>query len=274
MSSSHRSAAVSSESPAEERRKKFHHYTVCMVPPEDCWDPITRVRTQLRDPGLYRWPPHVNLLYPFLDVQTDISLVLELAAVASSMDPFPVTLDRMGTFGGAHRGVLWLHPESAGQLEELQTRLIDAFPDCDDQQEVGGGTFAPHMTLSHFESLEEAQNAQANIDWKPLTFELQCIYVLHRKGDDGQFVRVAELPLGSQSSWSQLSAPTPFDSMPETEADWIRDERRKLKQRRNKKQRRRRSNPDRVPDTPEVIAAKRAARQAKRDESMTRESSS
>jgi hypothetical protein len=34
------------------------------------WNALTNMRVELRDPGLYRWPPHVNLLYPF--VQEDI----------------------------------------------------------------------------------------------------------------------------------------------------------------------------------------------------------
>jgi 2'-5' RNA ligase superfamily len=54
------------------KRSKFHHLTVCMVPPESsdwAWEMITRCRTELRDPGLFRWPPHVNLLYPFLDIR-------------------------------------------------------------------------------------------------------------------------------------------------------------------------------------------------------------
>jgi hypothetical protein len=43
-----------------------------MVPPDDCekvWQYVTRARTELRDPGLFRWPHHANLLYSFLDVQ-------------------------------------------------------------------------------------------------------------------------------------------------------------------------------------------------------------
>ena len=31
------------------------------------WRALTQARTEMRDPGLYRWPPHANLLYPFVD---------------------------------------------------------------------------------------------------------------------------------------------------------------------------------------------------------------
>ena len=38
---------------------KLHTMTVCMVPEAkyvDVWEALTKARTELRDPGLYRWP--------------------------------------------------------------------------------------------------------------------------------------------------------------------------------------------------------------------------
>lgn len=71
--------------------------------------------------------------------------------------------------------------------------------------------------------------------------------------------------------------PRAFPGMPTTEVDWVREQRMQLKQRRRNNNRgasrhrlrlgrnsRSPSSP-RVPDSSEVIAAKRAARQAKRD---------
>jgi len=64
--------------------------------------------------------------------------------------------------------------------------------------------------------------------------------------------------------------PIPFRHMPETEAYWVLEERMKLKKRRNsgrgrRGRRRSRSRTARVPDAPEVIAAKREARRLKRE---------
>ena len=39
---------------------KLHTMTVCMVPESkyaDVWEAVTKARTELRDPGLFRWPP-------------------------------------------------------------------------------------------------------------------------------------------------------------------------------------------------------------------------
>jgi len=297
--------------------------TVCMVPPTTTndvtnnnnplhvWDTLTRMRTKLRDPGLFRWPPHANLLYPFVDIPKSsvltttttttttaaattkllnaddddddnddtnnneeecyeeqlLSFVKESFETAvEGIRPFQVHLDTFGTFGGKSRGILYLYPRSsrlqqqpqqvrdddsvqvsigaitindggarneeedenindgyindvkveevevAEPLVELQSVLQRKFPQCKDN-----GRFIPHMTLSHFESLEEAQAAQVQFEkeewWNnhdnnndessssstPLSsmcFTVNEIYVLKREGDGGQFKILMTVPLG------------------------------------------------------------------------------
>lgn len=287
---------------------KVHHVTVCMVPPpdaEDVWKSVSNMRRQLQDPGYYRWPPHANLLYPFLEIQqseantSDLSGLLDqLRSATQQVEPFPVKLQRLGTFGGKSRGVLWLSPDSSGPDEstaddesdtasppplllQLHQRLEQAFPMCRDQTK--GGSFTPHVTLSHFKTLDDALAAQQEIerdfayDLTRLQFLLDRIYLLRRQGDGGQFLRVADIGLGKDGAVEHWDAPIPFPSMPTKEDDWVHEERMKLKARRNYSSGRkrrggaskrsptsRRSEP-RVPDTPEVIAAKRAERKAKRE---------
>lgn len=283
---------------------KFHHFTICMVPPQvnkRAWQELTRARTDLRDPGLFRWPPHANLLYPFVDpkrkinkgaagndssddppaVETEILERLQMAC--QQVEPFSVRLDRLGTFGGAKRGVLWMYPSSCREempqdhnqqepLIELQACLQDAFPYCKEQQKVSGA-FNPHMTLSHYVTLDEAQQAQEQVEawWDTsIEFVVDEIYLLSRKGDAGQFQRLATLGLGARGEAKVHDPTLPFESMPREEADWVRQERMKMKQRRNRKGggrggRRRRTRSRPPPDTPEVIAQKRAERKANRE---------
>jgi len=353
--------------------RKDHAYTVCMVPPSDAieaWDAITRARTQLRDPGLYRWPPHVNLLYPFvqwkeenkkdenhhdwnhitvscnndmdrkdLDINNSISeesqnrklanqlidldTMTHLLSIASEQcEPFHVTVDNLGTFGGQHRGVLWLKPSSSchnnnntndgntvddSKLPEsnstdienepfihLQSVLEASFPMCNDVRRQTGN-FSPHMTLSHFQSIDDALEAKQRVEswWcqeddSTLSFYIQEIYVLKRSGDDGQFQIAATVLLGqdipSKDRVILHNPPRSFPAMPDVEEDWVREERMKLKKRRNGNRRkggrggrRRRSRsrstesninydrgPSRSTDTPEQIAQKRAIRAAKK----------
>lgn len=286
--------------------KKIHSVTVCMVPPpvnKIVWESVSEMRQKLRDPGLYRWPPHANLLYPFLELgdnkdsvetkrQKLQEIVQKLETATTQCQPFTVSLNKFGTFGGKKRGVLWLNPDSFHEstetlngnddnrslspLVDLQQRLESVFPSCRDQSQKGNNCFTPHMTLSHFENLDGALEAQSGLDLsdKPLAFTMDRIYLLERKGDGGQFLRVAEIGLGKNSRITQVfDPPSPFPDMPTEEEEWVYNERMKLKSRRNggrgrrggQRNRRRRSRGPRIPDTPEIIAAKRAERKAKRE---------
>jgi hypothetical protein len=294
--------------------RKYHHLTVCVVPPEASeivWDTITKCRTQLCDPGLFRWPPHANLLYPFLDIRPGTStvngddtdtqqdpptvrpeIIAGLVTACCQVEPFRVQLQNFGTFGSKKRGVLWLAPDSSccydndddeddnrvgglvdPPLMRLQSHLCEAFPTCDGQNKKSVEGFKPHMTLSHFINLDEALAAQNRVQgWWPadLSFPVHCIYLLQRFGDSGQFLRVADISLGAHAAATVHASPIPFRQMPETEADWVLEERMKLKKRRNGKGQRgdnssSRRGLSRIPDSPEVVEAKRAARKAKRE---------
>jgi len=114
---------------------KSHSLTVCLVPPPpsvllsgetnrtgaaiethdtSVWNTVTKIRVTLRDPGLFRWPPHVNLLYPFVrdeeicngdgNGDTDCggiptatpiptTILAKLRRAAKCIEPFWVSLD-------------------------------------------------------------------------------------------------------------------------------------------------------------------------------------
>ena len=45
---------------------KSVHTAACLIPSEHLWKSIQGIRSS-RDKAFERWPPHINLLYPFLD---------------------------------------------------------------------------------------------------------------------------------------------------------------------------------------------------------------
>lgn len=243
--------------------RKDYAATVCIVPHESdvlAWERVGQARRELKDPGLFRWPPHINLLYPFVSFDARSGLALRdlagnLSCAAAHHLPFNLRMSSLGCFGSRKRGVLWLKPECcqrttfAGRpdcdpLIEMQKSLQGAYPMCDDQWKHGG--FTPHMTLSHFQSKDDALAAKAAIEsWWPDDTEITIseIYLLKRDGDDGQFLRLATIceqsPL-NPNGFVLHDPPSPFLGMPTVEEDWVREERMKLKQRRNRKSRRRR----------------------------------
>ena len=44
--------------------KKTHKTAVVIIPPEDVWDPIQKIREKY-DRQFRRWMPHITLIYPF-----------------------------------------------------------------------------------------------------------------------------------------------------------------------------------------------------------------
>lgn len=119
---------------------KEHTSTVALVPPETAWSPIQATRESLQDKGIYRWPPHINLLYPFLPPPALAEAVSLLAPALEAIEEFDVTLDALGIFGGRARGVLYCHASSPVETErlcELQAALQGALPFCSEQRRQG-----------------------------------------------------------------------------------------------------------------------------------------
>lgn len=112
---------------------------------DSVWNAVTNMRFLLRDPGFFRWPPHINLLYPFVQepkiccalsddggdggdsaAPIPTSILAKLRRAAERVEPFWISLDLtnasnsssnsssngFGTFGGPSRGVLWVYPKS------------------------------------------------------------------------------------------------------------------------------------------------------------------
>lgn len=53
--------------------EKAYKCTIALVPPVQAWDSIQAIR-QVHDEQYFRWPPHVNLLYPFIKMYDEAML--------------------------------------------------------------------------------------------------------------------------------------------------------------------------------------------------------
>jgi len=245
--------------------RKSHCLTICLVPPPSAaaaWERRNDVRRELKDPGFYRWPPHANLLYPFLEPNFDKEsekskeeqvsefrkeLIVSLTSVAAQCQPFDVEIDTFGTFGDKTRGVLWARPKSKYSspaaddddcdeepLITLQTFLEKHFPTCTDQRKQG--SFTPHITLSHYANITDALEAKEQVEskWESVSFHVPEFYLLQRIGDEGQFKILAKIPLGLQEEKEVyfFDEPLAFPAMPGHEDEWVYSERIAMKNRR------------------------------------------
>ena len=180
-------AAAAADAPVS----KAYTSTVAMIPPDEAWPAIQAARYALRDRGLWRWPPHVNLLYPFAPAAASATprLIAALAAAAARVEPFDVHLEAFEHFEHKYSATLWLDPrtEPPGALDALQSALQSAAPEYHEQRSVhnGGdarGRFVPHMSVAHLSSASEAREAGERLarDWKPVSFRVDEVRVVER----------------------------------------------------------------------------------------------
>ena len=272
--------------------KKVHHTTVALIPPTgEVFESLMKTRLALDDKGYYRWPPHVNLLYPYIENKEHqfLESAEALALALSEMPPFDVELSKFDVFGGRKRGVLWLKPtviadgeEGEDKMKLLQAACESAVPICSDQrlkgQEKG---YIAHMTITHYESIDKAREVAVQLEknWTPLRFTVTEICMMERKGADGQFKIVYRIPLSSGNGKPIKEEPEGrrIEGMPEKQPQWIieaKEKEREIKKKGNGHKRgssSRRASSPRLPDSPEVIRQKRRERKLKRKGMATEE---
>ena len=116
--------------------KKVHTSALCWVPQLEQQEPIQRLRLE-HDRQIDRWPPHVNVLYPFVPEAEFEAAAAHLAAALEPRPAFAVTLRRLERFVHSKRSLTaWLAPEpdssdgSEDPWQALQALCLRAFPHC------------------------------------------------------------------------------------------------------------------------------------------------
>ncbi|KAI1828464.1 DUF455 domain-containing protein [Xylaria intraflava] len=112
-----------------------HDTAICVIPPQHLWPMFDRLRS-LYDNAYGKWPPHINLVYPYVRVE---SLPRASALVASRMSTIlkhtfslggvNVCLNAVDVFAHRHENTVFLYDndkERTENLEELRNVVLSA----------------------------------------------------------------------------------------------------------------------------------------------------
>lgn len=186
-------------------KSKVHKSAVVVIPPLAVWDQIQAIR-KVHDKSYERWMPHINMLYPFAPDTEFEALKPKAIEALSSIQPFTIDFKEFQYFNHGKSNTLWLNPqegsESSKTLQEIESKLVEAFPICRDLVDRGDNGFAPHLTVGQFSRQQvEKSKSQFQSSWKPFQFKVECLYFISRTDTDPFEVKFV-IPLNGQSPQS------------------------------------------------------------------------
>ncbi|KAH7407036.1 2'-5' RNA ligase superfamily-domain-containing protein [Phaeosphaeria sp. MPI-PUGE-AT-0046c] len=196
-----------------------HKSALVLLPHASITAPVEAVR-RLHDKHFARWPPHINLLYPFLASPSETaehgnesnppqlkeSIRVRLQKAVQSTRPFDVSLvaDPPGMFSHSKRSkTVWLGP-STNKVQQLQQALQNEFSECDADKR----SFTPHLSVGQANSdsdvdklkieikssiaefVRTEEGAPVALDWT-----VDRVFVIERKGFHDRFKVVGSIDL-------------------------------------------------------------------------------
>lgn len=138
--------------PGRSRRRipiNCYDTALCLIPPQHLWPSIEPLRCRY-DAAYEKWPPHINLVYPFVsahDLQAaSESIVGCLGSEATPRDSrgLDIVLDAVSYFRNKYSNTLYLHdrdPDRTMTLAQLRSSILRALGQDD------AGSYAMHMSV-------------------------------------------------------------------------------------------------------------------------------
>ena len=168
---------------------KVYFSAVVIIPPEESWPPIQEIRKKY-DRQINRWMPHITLLYPFRPEADYDRLSNSFSKVCQSIEAFDITLKEFHYFNHGHqRYTLWIKPEPIELIINLQAKILDIAPDCNDVNKYKKG-FNPHLSVGQISGKDNLLIIikQLQEKWFEIKFHLSQIFFISReKSKNSQF---------------------------------------------------------------------------------------
>ncbi|OQR88720.1 hypothetical protein ACHHYP_06672 [Achlya hypogyna] len=179
-----------------------HKSTLAIMLRESALHGAVQTARQAHDRSFERWPPHINLLYPFLAApSTQLETIVPRLAAAVARSPvIRGQFSNLGHFQHSpKRATVFLAPDPSTrtEIQALQACLQAAFPEVNHDTRP----FEPHLTLGQAgggaagtatlrRKLETAVLPAAAEGWT-----IASVVVLERNGQDDPFRVVHECAL-------------------------------------------------------------------------------
>ncbi|KAF9869229.1 endonuclease/Exonuclease/phosphatase [Colletotrichum karsti] len=129
---------------------------LCLIPPEPQWPSVNRLRFD-NDKSYLKWPPHVNLIYPFVQFTDSNALqetceaivsCLEVRAAAGDSAALPIRLDSPGFFSHRNGSTIYLcdkREKTVSSLTSLRCAILNAVGQTRPE------SYSMHMTVAQCE---------------------------------------------------------------------------------------------------------------------------
>jgi len=177
--------------------------SLCVVLPNDVTEGVQSIRRD-HDKSFLRWPPHVNLLYPFVPQSVVASRIAEISDALRDMLPFKVTFAEFKHFRHSQRSfTLWLEPSPRQQFIELQRRVQRVFPTLTDLSTIEVFGFTPHLSLGQWRSHSDLDAAKSiySKSWTPFSCVVDAVHVITRT-EDSPFSIYYTIPFGGKEPFA------------------------------------------------------------------------
>jgi 2'-5' RNA ligase len=149
------------------------------------------------------WPPHVTLLYPFVQPQDMAKATRQLSEVKFDAAALHLSLERVGTFDQGSKGHLhYLAPSPASNLRQLHEHICSALEGCFGSAKP---LTTPHLTIARGQ--RSSIEAALQDSWQARAFHPTALVVLQRDAVGQPMQEVARISL----NWvGERTAATPL----------------------------------------------------------------
>ena len=183
-----------------------HKAALALVLPKHSASIVQDIRKKY-DKTFNRWPPHINLLYPFYEQMNVGKISQNLSQVLSKFEPFQTNLDHLNSF--EKNCVVYLEQTNKDEEKivcKIQDELKNYFSDLADNEK--SKSFTPHMTIAQPEQRRDAGKKWAETMVGKITSEfgqadsfqaklpIDAVYWLTRANENDPFIVKRAFPIG------------------------------------------------------------------------------